>query len=88
MARFHRWCLQKNGAIGLEFNAVVIVIVQSISIKKDIPKSVVINFICTKISFCLLQTILTCFRGPQSHKTNINITEIDIKIVSHVATIN
>ena len=69
-----------NGAMGVECNAVFNRIAELISIKKDIPKSVVTNFIRTKISFCLLRTMLTCVRGSRSHKLDTNISETDINI--------
>ena len=61
-------------------NTVFSRIAESISMKNDIPKSVVTNFSYTKISYSLFLTMLTCVRGSQSHKSNINIAETDINI--------
>ena len=62
-----------NGVMGLECNTVFSRIAESISMKNDIPKSVVTNFSYTKISYSLFLTMLTCVRGSQSHKSTINI---------------
>lgn len=49
-----------NSAMALEYNAVFSRITKLISIKKDISRSLIINFIPMKISFCFLQQMLIC----------------------------
>ena len=62
------------GRMGRECKKFYSILVELVSIKQNISKSVVTNWIITKISYALLKASLLCARGsrPQVSRNNIN----------------
>ena len=58
-----------------------------LSEKRDIPPSVTINWIRTKILFALLKSCLLCLRGTQSHNRNIATVEDEVQFSCEVSKI-
>ena len=69
--------------MALEYNAVFSRITKLISIKKDISRSLIINFIPMKISFCFLQQMLICVLGWQTQTFGINMYVYE-KVKQHI----
>ena len=56
---------------------------ERIADKRKLPKSIISNWIKTRLNFALLRSCLLCVHGTKSRKNNLSpIAEIDIKVAT------
>ena len=76
-----------NGGCGRETNFFLKVLAEKISEKKNIPISIVSNYIRTKISFSLTKSLVNCVRGSRSmfnrQKVLIETDNLEIINLTH-----
>jgi len=76
------------GSMGRECAKFYSRLADMIAEKRNSQKSVVVNWIRTKICFALLRSCLMCLRGSRSVNRNIIQVERNIAVCNAIATIN
>ena len=67
------------GGFGRESGKFISELVSKLSLKLDLPTSVVANYVRTKISFELVKSQVMCLRGSRSKKKlNVEVSEMEV----------
>ena len=67
------------GGQGRETEMIITTLAKKLSDKKDIEFGIVLNWLRTKLSYCLLRSAILCLRGSRSvRKLNVDTNEMEI----------
>ena len=75
------------GGCGPETSIFVSKLIEKISIKKDLERSVVANYVRTKVSFELIRSQVACIRGSRGLRKKMTIDSAEMELVTNSATI-
>ena len=76
-----------NGSMGRECQRFYSRLAELISQKRDLPKSITMNWIRTKLCFALLKSSLLCLRGSRTVCRKVTELECDIDVSYNVTRI-
>ena len=68
------------GGVGYETNRFLATLIDKVSEKRDMHRSIVANYIRTKLSFHLVRSQIRCLRGARKiyRPPNINVEELEV----------
>ena len=67
------------GGVGYETNRFLANLIDKVSEKRDMHRSIVANYIRTKLSFHLVRSQIRCLRGARKiYRPNINVEELEV----------
>ena len=79
-----------HGGCGREAQHFVTSLVEKIAKKRDMPSSVISNYVRTKIAFSLIRSLVNCIRGTRSRyhhrEVLVDVAEIEVsekRIIDH-----
>ena len=78
--------LSSFGGYGRETSRFVSKLIEKMSEKKDLERSVVANYLRSKVSFELIRSQVACIRGSRGLK-KMNVDAGEIEVVNTLATI-
>ena len=74
------------GGFGRESGKFISELVNKLSLKLDLPTSVVANYVRSKISFELVRSQVMCLRGARTkRKLNVEVGEMQVQVVNCVS---